>query len=84
MARGRSVVVSAAAGMRESVPPDAGAVVPVEDVRALSGALIERLADPAAADGEGRNGRRYVELRHDLRRTIAALDRAYSAALPGQ
>jgi glycosyltransferase involved in cell wall biosynthesis len=67
MASGRSVVVTDVAGMREVVVEGSGAVVPPEDEEALASALIERLADPARADSEGRAGRHRVEEHHDRR-----------------
>ena len=81
MARARSVVVTDVAGMREAGPPGAGAIVPAEAAPPLAAALVERLADRAAADAEGLAGRRAVEQHHDLAGTVARLDRVYADAL---
>ncbi len=59
-ASGRSVVMSDVAGAREVIPLDAGAVVPAQDVDALTAAVSARLLDPVSADREGANGRRHV------------------------
>jgi glycosyltransferase involved in cell wall biosynthesis len=80
MARGRSVVVTDVAGMSESVPPGAGAIVPAEAVAPLAIAHAARLADRPAADAEGRAGRAFVEERHDLAQTLAGIERAYALA----
>jgi glycosyltransferase involved in cell wall biosynthesis len=66
MAAGRSVVAFAATGIPESVPTEAGAVVPIGDRGALAQRLVERLDDPAGADREGVAGRRHVERHHDV------------------
>jgi glycosyltransferase involved in cell wall biosynthesis len=81
MARARSVVVSDVAGMAEAVAPGAGAIVPVGQTQPLAAAVASRLRDRAAADAEGRIGRKVVETQHDLARTVAGLDRAYADAL---
>jgi glycosyltransferase involved in cell wall biosynthesis len=81
MARGRSVVAAAVAGMREGIGPDAGAVVPVEDAGALGDALGERLAEPARADAEGAAGRRRVEERYDLRVACERMAAVYDDVL---
>jgi glycosyltransferase involved in cell wall biosynthesis len=52
MACGRSVVATLVAGARESIG-STGAVVPAEDPRALAGAIIARLSDPALREREG-------------------------------
>jgi glycosyltransferase involved in cell wall biosynthesis len=67
MALARSVVVTDVPGMREVVVDGVGAVVPPDDTGALSGALAERLRDPAPADAEGAAGRARVEEHHDRR-----------------
>lgn len=81
MARSRCVVVSDVAGMREGIGTDAGAVVPVDDVPALTAAVARRLADPVLAEIEGRAGRRRVEDRHDLRRTAEQMASVYDEVL---
>ncbi len=67
--------------MRESLPADAGAVVPPEDPAALAAALGARLADPAAADLEGQRGRAHVVAAHDLRQTVEQTVAAYREVL---
>ncbi|HEX6498407.1 MAG TPA: glycosyltransferase [Micromonosporaceae bacterium] len=81
MACGRSVVATDVTGMRESVPPDAGALVPPGDVPALTGALVQRLRRVDVADAEGRAGRAHVRARHCLTRTVAAVDALYRRLL---
>ena len=68
MARGRSVVSTDVPGAREALSDGAGAIVPVEDERALGAALVERLRAPACAAAEGEVGRRVAVDRHDFRR----------------
>lgn len=65
MARGRSVVATSVPGIADAVPRSAGAVVPLDDGRALANALVVRLHDRIRCDAEGAIGRRYVELNHD-------------------
>jgi glycosyltransferase involved in cell wall biosynthesis len=77
MARARGVVASNAAGARDALGSDAGAVVPAEDARALANALTERLLDRARADAEGVAGRAQVEARYDVRQTTAAIANLY-------
>jgi glycosyltransferase involved in cell wall biosynthesis len=64
MACGRSVVAFDVGGVRQSVA-GGGAVVPAGDVAALARAVAARLADPALADREGRQGRRRVTVLFD-------------------
>jgi glycosyltransferase involved in cell wall biosynthesis len=73
MACGRSVVATGVAGIRESVGPGCGAIVPAGDVSALAAALAERLSDRRLADAEGERARVHVEAHHDLRATHAQL-----------
>lgn len=77
MARSRSVVATDVAGIRESVPADAGAIVAAESSSALAAAVLARLSGAVDADAEGRRGRLHVERSHDLRRTTAAVTAAY-------
>lgn len=89
MAAGRSVVTTEVAGSRSTLLggdlPAAGAVVAVDDVAALAGAVVDRLGDPERAAREGLAGRRRAERDHDLRRTTARVRAAYDdlLALPG-
>jgi glycosyltransferase involved in cell wall biosynthesis len=65
MARGRSVVATCVPGIADALPRSAGAVVALDDRRALARELIVRLRDPMRRDAEGAAGRRYVELNLD-------------------
>jgi glycosyltransferase involved in cell wall biosynthesis len=78
MARARSVVAFDVAGVRESVPPAAGAVVGSGGVPALAAAVAERLGDRSRADAEGRAGRAHVEQAHDVRLGAARVAQAYA------
>lgn len=78
MARGRSVVASDVTGMAETLGPDAGALVPPDDPRALAEAVRARLADPALAAAEGVAGRGRVSAAHDLRLTTRAIRDLYA------
>lgn len=77
MACARSVVATDVPGVAETVPPPAGAVLPVEDSRAIAEALVDRLGDHALAEEEGWNGRSHVEAHHDLGRSARELARVY-------
>ncbi|HEX2316745.1 MAG TPA: glycosyltransferase [Thermomonospora sp.] len=72
LATGRSVVASDLPGLSDVVTPGAGALVPSEDVRALSEAVRERLADPALAEAEGTMAGR-LALGWDAAETFAQL-----------
>jgi glycosyltransferase involved in cell wall biosynthesis len=86
MARGRSVVASDVTGMREAIPPGAGALTPPGDVLALAAAITVRLRQPAIADAEGRTGRQHVVGHHSVVGTARAIDRLYRdiLALPAR
>lgn len=71
MARGRSIVATDVAGMREALG-GTGAVVAVESARALADAIAPRLLDPQAADEEGRRARSRAEVLYDVRQTVGA------------
>jgi glycosyltransferase involved in cell wall biosynthesis len=81
MACARSVVMTDVAGARESVPPSAGAVVPVGEPGELAGALIDRLKNPALATAEGTAGRTHVERRHSAARAAEAVADIYTCLL---
>jgi glycosyltransferase involved in cell wall biosynthesis len=81
MARGRSVVASAVAGMAEGLEGGCGAVVAPEDEGALADAVAERLADPALADREGLVGRARVEERYDVHVASARMAEVYMGVL---
>lgn len=76
MARGRSVVASDVAGVREAFG-DASAIVPPEDPGSLAHALAQRLQDPDLAREEGRRLRSAVEERFAFDRTEEAIARLY-------
>lgn len=81
LARGRSIVASDVSGAREAIAEDAGAVVPIGDVEALSIAIVERIEDPDLTDREGRAGRRRAEERHDLKKTAQQMADLYAEVL---
>lgn len=56
MALGRSVVAFDAGGIRQSVG-DAGAVLPIGDIPALTREIVARLHDPGLCELEGKRGR---------------------------
>jgi glycosyltransferase involved in cell wall biosynthesis len=66
MACGRPVVATDVAGIRETLGPGCGAIVPA-DPAALAAGLAQRLCDPALAEGEGAAARRWAEAHHDAR-----------------
>jgi glycosyltransferase involved in cell wall biosynthesis len=79
---GRGVVVTDVAGSREAVPPGTpSALVPSGDAAALAAAVILRLADRRAADGEGERGRRHVLEHHDVRQTAGRVLDVYDEVL---
>ena len=81
MARARSIVATDVPGAREALGTNAGEIVPVEDVRALAEALVERMLDTGLAAEEGQAGRRRVEQYHDLRATTGAVAGLYEELL---
>lgn len=81
MARGRSIVASDFAGARDGLSGGAGAVVPVEDAKALARELAARLADPEQADREGAAGRQRMEAAYDLRTATARVAELYDQLL---
>jgi glycosyltransferase involved in cell wall biosynthesis len=80
-ATGRPVVASAVPGIAEVVPPNVGALVPVEDARALGVALAARLADPALARAEGAAALRHAA-RFDAKETFDRLVDSYERVVP--
>lgn len=80
-ASGRSVVVSEVAGAHESVPPQAGALVALEDLESLAAAVALRLADPALADREGAAARDHVVSCYNLGRSGARMQLLYEELL---
>lgn len=85
MAHGLPVVATAAGPVAALVPPQAGAVVPVDDVAALSGALRRLIASPQARAGAARAsalaGQALPDWPETAVRVAAALDLA--AETPG-
>ena len=77
MASARSVVATAVSGILESVPDDAGAIVPPHDPAAMRDALTLRLLEPGRADDEGWVGRQHVEAHHDASTSAHELARVY-------
>lgn len=69
MASARSVVATDVDGMRGLL--GGGGVLVPRAPAALAEALVARLRDPAAADEEGRDGRRRAEQEHDGERRLA-------------
>ncbi|MBV9870275.1 MAG: glycosyltransferase [Frankiaceae bacterium] len=65
MACARSVVMSDIPVARETIPPDAGAIVDAADSGQLATAVAARLTDPNQADAEGRRGRIYAQENFD-------------------
>jgi glycosyltransferase involved in cell wall biosynthesis len=70
MASARSVVASDFEGMRDGSGGRGGAIVPVGAAPALAEAVAARLGDPDLAAREGEAGRRVVEERFPLERTL--------------
>lgn len=85
-ASGRPVVASDVAGVRESLGPGAGTVLPAGDVVALSQELARRLTDPVLRRAEGAAARAHAERHLDLRLSLARLAAltAETAGRPGQ
>jgi glycosyltransferase involved in cell wall biosynthesis len=77
MACARSVVATSVSGIVESVPDDAGAIVPPHDRDAMAAAVVKRLTDPDLALDEGWAGRAHVEAHHDVNATAHEMARAY-------
>lgn len=80
MACGLSQVVTDVDGAREALGPG-GAVVPVDDVEALTAAIAQRLDDPELRDGEGDRARRAAERSFDLSRTLPVVAALYESVL---
>ncbi len=79
---GRSLVATDVAGAREVVAPGArSAVVPPGDAAALAAAVVPRLQDRRAADGEGERVRRHVLEHNDVRRTAGRVLDVYREVL---
>lgn len=78
MALGVPVVTTAVNGLADAVVDgDSGLTVPERDPAALAAALSRVLSDPALADRLGANGRRCVEERFALHRSVALLRRHF-------
>lgn len=77
MASARSVVVTDVTGVVESVPDDAGAIVPLNDSGAMVDAVAQRLRHHGQVEDEGWNGRSHVEFNHDGAQSARDLARVY-------
>ena len=84
LALGRPVISTYVAGIPELVGPgECGWLVPAGDVASLEVALRECLATPPAKlDAMGREGRRRVRERHDVRRAAKRLKALFEGAAP--
>jgi glycosyltransferase involved in cell wall biosynthesis len=80
MACARPVVGTAAGGLAHLVAADGGLLVPPRDERALAGALLELLADPARRAAMGTANRRRAERDFAWDRVIDRLERRYRDA----
>jgi glycosyltransferase involved in cell wall biosynthesis len=80
MASARSLVMTDVPGARDALGDHAG-IVPLGDLQALAGAIVERLLDPALAAQEGAAARLRVERDHDLRDTTNAVALLYGRVL---
>jgi glycosyltransferase involved in cell wall biosynthesis len=81
LGRGRSVVSSDVSGAWEAIDGDAGAVVPIGEVGALSDAIVTRLKDLDTAEREGEIGRRRAEERHDVIKMVERVAALYRELL---
>jgi glycosyltransferase involved in cell wall biosynthesis len=73
LAVGRSVVGSDIPGIADALPPDAGELVPAEDVVALAEAIVHRIRHPEVTRAEGAAAARYAAAEADVRRTYDTL-----------
>lgn len=73
MAAGRPVVATDVGGVRETVPDEAGIVVPAQSAKALSKALLELDADRARLHTMGAYGREWARTRFDIRAHVEQL-----------
>jgi colanic acid/amylovoran biosynthesis glycosyltransferase len=60
-----------------TVPGESALIVPERDGEALSGALVELLADPDRREAMGAAGRRHVERFHDVEKEVRLLEERY-------
>jgi glycosyltransferase involved in cell wall biosynthesis len=81
MASGLSVVASDVAGVRESLPATAEAIVPVDAVGPLADAVAARLADPAVRRREGDDNRARVVATSGLDAATARVVEVYREVL---
>jgi len=81
LASGRSVVATDAAGSREAIGDEAGAIVATEDPPALAEELARRLLDPELAAAEGKAGRRRAETLFDVRKRTGRIAELYDLLL---
>jgi glycosyltransferase involved in cell wall biosynthesis len=81
MARGRAIVATDAAGVRDALRNRTGAVVAIESPDELADQISTRLRDPARIDVEGRTARALAEQYHDLTRSLEGLSSIYEDVL---
>ncbi|MFE5620590.1 glycosyltransferase [Streptomyces virginiae] len=85
MACGRPVVASAVGGQQDTVADhETGRLVPPGDIRALTAATAELLADETARRAYGAAGRRRVLSRYGWPQVAAATERSYRSVLAGR
>ena len=81
MARGCSIVATDVPGAREALAQGRGALVPVENPRALAAAVIERLRDEKLRSAEGGGAARAARASYDLRVTLERTATLYADCL---
>lgn len=81
MAAGRSIVATDVAGVRETLPPGSGAIVPAESPAGLARAVVERLLDSDLRRREETAARAFVEARRDLTRSLEMIAAIYEEVL---
>lgn len=81
LAAARSLVVTDVSGMKDVVTPGTGVIVPPDDLQALAGEVVRRLADSALADREGQAARERAEREFDLLRRGARVATLYDEVL---
>jgi glycosyltransferase involved in cell wall biosynthesis len=78
MACGTPVIATdCPSGPREIIDGGVGRLVPVDDCKAMAGALVELLEDRGLREAMARRGRERVEERYSLPRMVAAYERLF-------
>jgi glycosyltransferase involved in cell wall biosynthesis len=81
-ARGRPMVLSDVAGLRDLIPDErTGCLVPAGDAALFASRIIELLADPARRAALGREAARRVATTFNAAGMIAATERVYDGLL---